>query len=324
LLTTAPYRQPGDFHYDQTMELGVAGTAVGIASLGIQVCQGLLSYYDAWKSYDSDISSAYDAITDLRDSLTILETILQQEQDTDRVRKVKTCVKNCKDALLGLDKKRKSLQKYSQAEGLRQRMRAGLQRSWYPFKKDTLDALKASVTDVQERLKLALQVLQLGVGTESQKLVLRLLSQSTTQSAATSQIAAQNQRILDAQQSDEFRRIVAWLAPPDPGTNHATARQRHEGQTGDWLLKSSQFQGWKTGATRHLWMYGTLVNRIRTPHTHSSISPSRTIANSLMAIYFDHLSPNSDGGSRVCLCFAGLTKIPREVCQGQMSWRQSC
>jgi hypothetical protein len=26
--------------------MDVAGTAVGIASLGIQVCQGLLSYYD--------------------------------------------------------------------------------------------------------------------------------------------------------------------------------------------------------------------------------------------------------------------------------------
>jgi hypothetical protein len=236
--------------------MDVAGSAVGIASLGIQVCQGLLSYYDAWKSYDSDISSTYDAVTDVRDTLKTLETILQQEQDTDRVRKVGTCVNNCKDALLELDKKRESLQKYSKPEGLRQRMCAGLQRSWYPFRKDTLDALKASVTDVQERLKLALQVLQLDIGTGSQKLVLRLLSQSTTQSAATSQIAAQNQRILAAQQSDEFRRIVTWLAPPDPGTNHATARQRHESQTGDWLLKSSQYQSWKTGGIRHLWMYG--------------------------------------------------------------------
>jgi hypothetical protein len=83
-----------------------------------------------------------------------------------------------------------------------------------------------------------------------------LLSQTTTQSASTAQIVAQNQRIMDAQQSDEFRKIVAWLAPPDPGTNHDTARQRHESQTGDWLLKSSQYQSWKTGVVSHLWMYG--------------------------------------------------------------------
>jgi hypothetical protein len=87
----------------------VAASAVGVASLGIQVCQGLLAYYDAWKAYDHDIASTYNAITDLRDTLTILETTLQQEGDTERVRRVKTCVNNCKDALLELDRKRESL-----------------------------------------------------------------------------------------------------------------------------------------------------------------------------------------------------------------------
>jgi hypothetical protein len=234
----------------------VAGTAVGIASLGIQVCQGLLDYYDSWKSYDSDISSTYNAITDLSKTLILLKTTLQQRVDEERVGRVRTCVKDCEDALLELEKRRYSLQKYGQPEGLRHKMRAGLQKTWYPFRKETLKALKASVTDVQERLKLALQVLQLDIGTESQKLVLRLLSQTITQSDSLAQIAAQNQRILDAQQSDEFRKIVAWLTPPDPGTNHATARQRHQSRTGDWLLKSSQYTNWKKGALSHVWMYG--------------------------------------------------------------------
>lgn len=234
----------------------VAGSAVGIASLGIQACQGLLSYYDAWKNYNSDISSTYDAITELSKTLTILKTTLREELDQERVGRVNTCVRGCEDALLKLDEKRYSLQKYSQPEGLRQKMRLGLQRSWYPFRREILAALKESVTDVQERLKLALQVLQLEKGTESQKLVLRLMSQATRQSDSVAQIAVQNQRILDAQQSDEFRKIVTWLAPPDPGTNHDTARQRHESHTGEWLLKSSQYRSWKTGLVNHLWMYG--------------------------------------------------------------------
>jgi hypothetical protein len=234
----------------------VAGTAVGIASLGIQVCRGLLDYYDSWKSYDSDVSSTYDAISDLSKTLILLKTTLQQQTDEERVGRVRTCVKDCEDALLELEKKRNSLQKYGQPEGLRQKMRAGLQRTWYPFRKETLKALEASVTNVQECLKLALQVLQLDIGTESQRLVLRLLSQTTTQNDSIAQIAVQNQRILDAQQSDEFRKIVASLAPPDPGTNHATARQHHESQTGDWLLRSTQYTKWKTGAVSYLWMYG--------------------------------------------------------------------
>jgi hypothetical protein len=234
----------------------VAGTAVGIASLGIQVCQSLLSYYDAWKSYDTDVSSTYDAITDLSKTFTMLKTTLQQEIDQERVGQVDTCVQSCEDALLKLDEKRRSLQKYSQPGALRQKMRSGLQRSFYPFRKETLEALKASVIDVQERLKPALQMLPLDTGAEPQPLVLRLLSQTTTQSNSVIQVAARNQRILDAQHSDEFRKIVAWLAPPDPRTNHATARQRCEHQTGDWLLRSSQYQSWKAGIGNHLWIHG--------------------------------------------------------------------
>ena len=99
-------------------------------------------------------------------------------------------------------------------------------------------------------------MLQLDIGTGSQNLVLRLLRQKTTQNDFIAQLAVLNKRILDVQQSGEFRKIVAWLAPPDPGTNHATARQHHESQTGDWLLKSTQYTNWKTGAVSHLWMYG--------------------------------------------------------------------
>jgi hypothetical protein len=234
----------------------IAGTAVGIASLGIQVCQGLLDYYDSWKGYDSDISSAYDAISDLSKTLILLKTTLQQQTDEERVGRVRTCVKDCEDALLELEEKRCSLQKYGQPKGLRQKMRSGLQRSWYPFRKEILEALKATVSGVQGRLKLALQVLHLDIGTESQQLVLRLLSQTAIQSDSIAQIQAQNQRILDVQQTDEFRKIVAWLAPPDPGTNHAFARQRHEHLTGDWLLTSSQYQRWKASDIDHLWMYG--------------------------------------------------------------------
>lgn len=160
----------------------VAGSAVGIASLGIQVCQGLLSYYDAWKSYESDISSTHNAITDLSKTLTILKTTLQQETDQERVGRVSTCVKGCEDALLKLEGKRRSLQRHSHPKGLRQKTRAELERSWYPFRKETIKALGASVTDVQERLKLALQVLQLDMGTGLQREVSRLISQTKTQS----------------------------------------------------------------------------------------------------------------------------------------------
>lgn len=68
--------------------------------------------------------------------------------------------------------------------------------------------------------------------------------------------AIHQQDNLRAQQADHFQKIVAWLSPPDPLTNHHSARQLHEPQTGSWLLQSSQFQNWKVASTRHLWMHG--------------------------------------------------------------------
>ncbi|KAI5365823.1 putative NACHT nucleoside triphosphatase, P-loop containing nucleoside triphosphate hydrolase [Septoria linicola] len=73
------------------------------------------------------------------------------------------------------------------------------------------------------------------------------------------------QRLLDAvrskdnartHQADRYQRIVGWLAPPDPWTNHSTARQLHESGIGSWLLQSTAYQAWKSSSTRHLWMYG--------------------------------------------------------------------
>jgi hypothetical protein len=62
--------------------------------------------------------------------------------------------------------------------------------------------------------------------------------------------------MLEAQRSDEFRKIIAWLSAVDPWTNHASARQRHEEQTRGWLLQCSQYQEWKNGTIDHLWMHG--------------------------------------------------------------------
>lgn len=67
-------------------------------------------------------------------------------------------------------------------------------------------------------------------------------------------ISAQNQQILDLQH--HFQKIVDWLSPPDPWANYASARRHHEPHTGSWLLQSDQYQRWRDGQTRHIWLYG--------------------------------------------------------------------
>lgn len=70
-------------------------------------------------------------------------------------------------------------------------------------------------------------------------------------------LAAIHQRDnLAAQEAEHYRRIAQWLAPPDPWMNHESARQRHEPETGAWLLQHKQYLAWKFGSIKLLWVYG--------------------------------------------------------------------
>ena len=244
--------------------MDVAGSAVGIASLGIQICQGLLSYYDAWRGYDSDVRSAYDSIDDLSRTLALLKASLDSDElDEERKNRVKRCLHSCEESLAKLSQKSQKLRKHGQPEGLRQKAWAELQRAWYPFRASTLAKLREIVGDVRERVKLAVQVLQLDAITTSQR-ILKVVAADTNDivnravaiEASVAHVSAQNQQILGLQQSDQFKKIKAWLSVPDPGTNHVAARQRHEPHTGTWLLQSDQYQRWKAGDIHHLWLYG--------------------------------------------------------------------
>lgn len=198
--------------------MDVAGSAVGIASLGIQICQGLLSYYDAWRGYDSEVSSAYDSIDDLSRTLALLKASLNSDElDEAKKDRVKRCLQSCEESFVKLSQKSQKLRKYGQPEGVRQKAWAELQRGWYPFRAGTLAKLRDIASDVRERLKLAVQVLQLDVSTTSQR-ILKSVAANTRNlvnhtAAIEAHISAQTQQILTLQQSDQFKKIKAWLSP---------------------------------------------------------------------------------------------------------------
>jgi ankyrin repeat domain-containing protein 50 len=235
----------------------VASSAVGIASLGIQVCQGLLSYYDSWQGYDQDISNTYNSAYDLSHILILLRASLENEE-LDQVKKdrVKHCIQSCDESLQKLSQKCEKLRKHGQPTRARQKAWAELRRGWYPFRASTLVKLQGIVADVRERLKLAVQVLQLEVGTSTQHLLRSVAADSRDTAGRTEAIQTQVQLIWDAQHTDQFKKVVGWLSPSDPETNHSAACQRHEPQTGAWLLQYGQYQKWKAGDIRHLWLYG--------------------------------------------------------------------
>jgi hypothetical protein len=79
-------------------DMDVAGTAVGVASLGIQVCQGLLDYYQACKSFDITMQEAQRWIIHLQRTLIILGDVLQgANAKQDVFQNAQTGILNCED-----------------------------------------------------------------------------------------------------------------------------------------------------------------------------------------------------------------------------------
>ena len=86
---------------------------------------------------------------------------------------------------------------------------------------------------------------------------LHIAIDGVAQLSVQSQSLSRNvQGLMTVHQSDRFRKIADWLSAPDPWTNHASARLRHEPQTGAWLPGSDQYRRWKAGDISHLWVYG--------------------------------------------------------------------
>lgn len=82
--------------------LSVAGTAVGIASLGIQVCQGLIKYLQAVNDRNEEIR---DAVRDVKQVLSLLDNLnntLPNVSFGNGTTSIQTCIDNCNKKLTEL------------------------------------------------------------------------------------------------------------------------------------------------------------------------------------------------------------------------------
>ncbi|KAF8854030.1 ankyrin [Acephala macrosclerotiorum] len=55
---------------------------------------------------------------------------------------------------------------------------------------------------------------------------------------------------------EERRKIRHWLSSPDPSSNHNAACKVHQATTGEWFLKSDEFEEWKMTSRSFLWLHG--------------------------------------------------------------------
>ena len=146
-------------------ELATAGSLVGLISLSIQSCQGLTSYYSAWKSYDEQIDHTHRYLDELRITCENLERELQRitQYQGPAVQQVVRLIASCEDGINSLRHTLEQCHAVQTPNTLTAKFKLYRDRALYPFKKQTLQRLKDTVHDIQGNLSSALQILQLYV-----------------------------------------------------------------------------------------------------------------------------------------------------------------
>lgn len=142
----------------------IPGAAVGVISLGLTVCQGLVAYYGPYKSFHEEIDNTLCRANGLTKTLSVLKKILCDADNWDITDGVESAqiaiemIKHCEHRLKSLDQ---MLQKCRRAAPTQDLVRSKLYigRILYPFRRDTLVALVEMLNGLQMNLNTSLQVL---------------------------------------------------------------------------------------------------------------------------------------------------------------------
>ncbi|KAH6889957.1 hypothetical protein B0T10DRAFT_43770 [Thelonectria olida] len=225
-----------------TDPLSVAGSAVGVISLGITVAQGLFDYYAAFQGQKSDVAHTTKKLSRLLELLESLRQQLErrQSQADDRgiLTSMQSCMEDCKELIRDLEAE---LNKFNQAphQGSMAGLRAAGRRIAYPIRQSTLQKLDEDVDDFVSCLSLAMQLLQ-------QSDICRVQDDIEDTKA-----------LLDLARATQVSSgIREWLKAPDAtiGFNEAV-KKKHPG-TGLWFVKGPAFTAWLEKPGSFLWLVG--------------------------------------------------------------------
>lgn len=146
----------------------VAGSAVGVISLGLTACQGFLAYYGPYKSFHEEIK---DVTTQMEALICILKalqnliakaSILNVPSMAESTQIANSTIVSCQSALQRLHK---TLDRCyaSRRSGIlaTAELKAHVNRSLYPFRRETLISLIENVSWLRDNLNISLQMLQM-------------------------------------------------------------------------------------------------------------------------------------------------------------------
>lgn len=141
----------------------VTGSAVGVVSIGIAICKRLLSFYQDWRSYESDLDQAAARAHEFMGALQSLRLTLQDLSDPspNALSEANSSVNLCENAIQDLEAYIASCRLAQGSKPQSTKLPELAQRLRYPFKKRKLGELKDTANHLQRNLTTLLHILLL-------------------------------------------------------------------------------------------------------------------------------------------------------------------
>ncbi|MCJ1427238.1 hypothetical protein MMC29_005141 [Sticta canariensis] len=222
--------------------VSVAGTAMGVISLGIQVTQSLVEYYTSYKSQYSALADMVERLEYLSDIFQSLKkTLLDRQVQTEEqsfIKSIYVSIRHCDELIYELQEECQKFRKTS-SDGFAAKIKVAGRRVTYPFRESTLQKLNENIGGIQENLSSALDILQLKDNRKTQD--------------GIAETKALLQLVMTLQISSNVR---DWLKAPDATVDHNAACEKKHPGTGMWLVKSPIFSRWLTEQNSILWLNG--------------------------------------------------------------------
>lgn len=139
--------------------LSVAGSAVGIVSIGLQVCKNIVSYCEAWRGYNEDIQRIASKARELQLPLQQLHYLIADPHLDDP-----EILEDLERKALGLErtvvKLRQTIDRLKPvlSDSVPDQIRTQMKKASYPFRKDTLREIANDLDGMQITLQTTLSM----------------------------------------------------------------------------------------------------------------------------------------------------------------------
>ena len=144
--------------------ISVTGTLVGVISLGIQVSQSLVNFYNSYKGQNSDLAHTTDKLNSLLEILQSIKKTLTDRKfladEQDLVKNIEASIQNCDEVIHELQEE---VQKFNKTSSKRPfaTIKIARRQLTYPFRQSTLQKIEEDIEDIRANISSALDTLQL-------------------------------------------------------------------------------------------------------------------------------------------------------------------